>query len=169
MPVVWSTPVVIALLAASAAPALAARAPEKPARQVRFAVQITRSDAADARAAAGAPRVLGSPVITTLDKNTGSISVSGGDLGYSLSLSPGVETGNNVALLWNLQLSGRDLPGATSVTMNGASRVVAGRAEPVAEITLKDPKTGRQSTFRVQVTTTLVDATGRAGSVSGSP
>nr|CAA9292340.1 hypothetical protein AVDCRST_MAG63-4468 [uncultured Armatimonadetes bacterium] len=168
MPAAWFTPLVV-LLAATAASAAPAREAEKPARQVRFAVQITRTDAADARAAAGAAQVLGLPVITTLDKNTGSIAVSGTDLSYSLSLSPGVEAGNNVALLWNLQLSGRGLPGATAVTMTGASRVAAGKAEPVAEITLKDPKTGRHSTFRVLVTTTVVEATGRAGSVSGSP
>ncbi len=135
--------------AAPGAPPAAARPADAPRAQVRLAVQLTRTDDG------APPRVIGAPVLTTLEGGTGSISVSGGDISYSVSLSPNAEANNNVALLWNLQLSGKALPGATSVNLSGASRVAAGKEEPVAEVTLKDPKTGRQSSFRLLVTTVI--------------
>lgn len=128
----------------------------RPRAEVRLAMQLTRAD--DGGGAAAAPQVVGTPLLNTLDGSTGSLSVTGGELSYSVSCSPTVEAGGSVALLWNLQLSGKGLPGANSVTLNGASRVAAGKDEPLTEVTLKDPKTGRVSTFRLRVTTTVTDS-----------
>jgi hypothetical protein len=142
-----------------------ARPSDAPRAQVRFAIRLTRTDGGGEEGASSktpkspaSPQVIGTPVVTTLEGGTGSISVSGGDISYSISLSPTLEANSNVALLWNLQISGKSLPGATSVNLNGASRVVAGKEEPVAEVTLKDPKTGRQSSFHVRATTTITGA-----------
>lgn len=126
-----------------------------PRREVRLAIQLTRING---EAAAAAPQVIGSPVLNAFDGGTGSISLSGGDIGYSVSLSPTLESDNSVALLYNVRLSGRALPGATSVTLTGASRAATGRSEPVTEVTLREGKTGKSSTFRLSVTATIKPA-----------
>lgn len=149
----------VALLASGGAPTPAPRPGEAPRAQVRFAAQLTRADSGQGSGngpnTLSAPQVIGTPVLTTLDGGTASVSLTGGDVSYAISLSPTVEASGTVAVLWNLQLSGRNLPGASSANQNGATRVNTGRQEPVAEVSLRDPKTGRQSAFRLQVTTTV--------------
>ncbi len=151
-------------LTAAAAAAVAQQPPSQktaeaaPRREVRLAIQLTRINGEAAAAAAAAPQVIGSPVLNAFDGGTGSISLSGGDIGYSVSLSPTLESDNSVALLYNVRLSGRALPGATSVTLTGASRAATGRSEPVTEVTLREGKTGKSSTFRLSVTATIKPA-----------
>lgn len=141
-----------ALLLLLPLPLLAAPAAPAPRAQVTLAFQLTREEDG---AAGRAPQVIGAPVLSTLDGNTGSIQISGGELEYAISVSPTVEAENRVALLWSLQLSGKSLPGATSATLNGATRVVRDKTEPVAEITLRDPRTGRASSFHLAVKATV--------------
>ena len=133
---------------------LAPVAAQTPRAQVTLAFQLTR---AESGAAAGKPQVIGAPSLSTLDGNTGSIQITGGDLEYAISVSPTLEPENRVALLWSLQLSGKSLPGATSASLNGATRVLRDRTEPVAEITLRDPRTGRSSAFHLVVKTTVTE------------
>lgn len=151
--IVWATLVLV--LPAAFAQRPAAPRDQASRAQVRFAVQLIR---ADGTTPIKAGQVIGAPVLTTLDGSTGSISVSGGDISYTVSLSPTLETDNNLALLWNLQLSGKALPGATTVNLNGASRIRVDKEEPVADLALTDPKTGTRSSFRLQVTTSVTQA-----------
>ena len=148
------------------APAAAA----EPRAQLRLAVQITRTDEGAAAADKPAPRVIGAPVLSTQDRTTGSISVAGGDLSFGLSLSPTLEPGNRATLLWNLRLAGKGVPGTRSLTMSGASRVTLNRNEPVTEVTLRDPATGRTSTFAVTVKASVAtESGGGAGAAAPEP
>ena len=135
---------------------LAAQTPrvETPRAQVTLTFQLTRTEGG---AATGKPQVVGAPVLITLDGSTGSLQITGGELEYALSVSPTLEPENRVALLWSLQLSGKSLPGATSATLSGATRVLRDRTEPVAELTLRDPRTGRSSSFHLVVKTTVTE------------
>lgn len=141
---------VVVLLLCSPLPLLAAPREQAPRAQVTLALQLTR---AEGNSETG--QVIGTPVLTTLDGNTGSIQIAGGELEYAISISPTVEPDNRVALLWTLQLSGKSLPGATSAALNGATRVLRDRTEPMVEIVLRDPQTGRSSSFRLVVKTTV--------------
>ena len=147
---------VLSGLAVAAAPAAKDRAdPNAPRAQVVLALQLTRADGAAAPNGPG--QVIGAPVLSTLDRNTGSIQITGGEMDYAISVSPTIEGGNNVALLWTLQISGKSLPGATSVALNGATRVARNKTEPLTEVTLRDPKTGKSSLFRLLVKTTVTE------------
>ena len=128
--------------------------------QVRLALELTRTDTGTGTAAGGnaddAPvaRTIATPILSAFSRGSGSVQVQGNDLSYGLSVSPDVERDGRIALLWTLQLSGKTLPGATSANVAGGARVAAGKREPIAEITLRDPKTGHASSFRVYVTAT---------------
>ena len=99
--------------------------------------------------------MVATPVLTTFSRNSGAIQVTGTDLSFNISLSPEVEKNNRLALLFTLQLSGKSLPGVTSANLSGGTRVTAGRREPLTEVALRDPRTGRASTFRLFVTATV--------------
>lgn len=110
-----------------------------------------------------AARTVANPVLSALGRNSASVQVTGADLSYAVSLAPEVErAGDRVAVLWTLQLSGA-LPGATTVNVSGSGRIATGRREPLTELTLRDPKTGRASVFRLYVTATIGD--GLAGAL----
>lgn len=150
----------VALLAPAAPSGQGVAEPAAPKAQVVLALEITCTNRGEAGKSNAAPQVIGTPKLSTLDGATGSIQVTGGDIAYSLSLSPSLERENRAALLWNWQLSGKGLPGATSAALSGASRVVLGKEEPVAELTLRDPKTGQATTFHLRATTTVTAAAG---------
>ena len=143
----------------------AARARQTPPRdttpqpQVRLALELTRADGGSGEATP-AGKVVATPVLTAFSRNSGAIQVTGGDLSFNISLSPEVEKNNRLALLFTLQLSGKSLPGGvTSANLSGGTRVTVGRREPVAEVALRDPRTGRTSTFCLFVTATVSGAT----------
>lgn len=173
---------------AIAAPPVSQTAPSRP-RQVRFDVQITRmpappgasttpnasgtpaatppvaGDAAQTPPANGDnPTIVGTPTVTTFDRNTATVAVTGTGISYTLSLSPTVENADNaVQVLWNLRMNGKDLPGSTSAfTMSGASRVIAQTDTTLAEMSLTDPKTGQATVFRFRVRITVDEATATA-------
>ncbi len=143
--------------AAAGARQAAATMPATPPQQVRLALELTRMDSgANGGAAPATPpaRTLATPILSAFSRGSGSVQVQGDDLSYGISVSPDVERDGRIALLWTLQLAGKTLPGATSANVAGGARVAAGKREPIAEITLRDPKTGRASLFRVYVTAT---------------
>lgn len=166
--------------AQSAPPATKQTSAARP-RQVRFDVQLTRTGTAgtakadtpapdstkpdapkpDPAPPSNDPVIIGSPSVSTLDRNTATATVTGGATSYTLALSPTIETADNaVQVLWNLRMNGKDFPGGTaSFTLAGAARIVAGTDTPLAEMTLSDPKTGQAATFRVRVRVTLSDVT----------
>lgn len=146
-----------ALLAAPARPAPTAQKIQPPARaaapQVRLAIELTRTDTGSGAASAtAAARTIAAPALSAFSRGSASVQVNGNEFSYSVSVSPDVERDGRVALLWTLQLTGKTLPGATSVNVAGGARVAAGKRESIADITLRDPKTGRASRFGVYVT-----------------
>ena len=126
---------------------------------VRFALTLSRTDLPAGANPASALVTLAAPMLTTLDGNTASVSVAGGDPSYTISLSPTVETADNkVQVLWTIRLAGKTLPGASSVTLTGASRVGAGKDAILAEITLTDGATGKRAVYRLQGVVTTESA-----------
>ena len=152
--------VLLALPAAAAPPPKERPDPNAPRAAVVLAFQLTRTDAAGEKN--DPAQMIGAPVLSTLDRSTGSIQITGGALDYAISVSPTVEAQNSVALLWTLQLSGKSLPGATGAALNGATRVLRDKTETVADLLLRDPKTGRSSAFRLSVKTTVTTEPGKA-------
>jgi len=142
---------------------------KKPAQQVRFEMTLSRLESGDNGAAstAAAPLVLGSPTLTTVDRNTASLSITGTDTSYNVSLSPTVETANNsVQVLWNIRLTGKNLGGgATAVTASGATRMTVGKEGGLTEISVTDVQTGKRTTFLIRAKVTVSDAP----SVAASP
>lgn len=119
---------------------------------VRFVLELTRADARPSEPVEdSAARVLAAPTLSTLNNQTGSVQVTGGDLSYSVSLSPALnQAGDGLSVQWSLRLGGRSLPGGvTSVTLTGASALTPGKTQPLAEVTLRDPKTGALTRFRL--------------------
>lgn len=154
----------------------AAGAPQQPAQQVRFEITISRLESGDpagsaavppAASPATAPLVLGTPTLTTVDRNTASLSITGSDTSYNVSLSPTVETANNsVQVLWNVRLTGKNLGGgATAVAASGATRMMVGKDGGLAEISVTDVQTGKRTTFLIKAKVSLGDAS----SVAASP
>lgn len=138
-----------------AAQAAAAPAPSAPVAQVRLALELTRTDTNNGAASVAPPaRTVAAPTLSAFSRSSGSVQIRGDDLSYGVSVSPEVERDGRIAVLWTMQLAGKTLPGATSVNVAGGARVQAGKREPIAEISLRDPKTGRASLFRVFVTAT---------------
>jgi len=173
------------LVAASIAGGMPARAADPPATKpapkvsrpadtqaspLKLALQLIRTDVvvppvvtpavAAAPAAGAGPTVVtvATPTMLTLDGTTASFSVSGGDLGYNLSLSPTIAADGKLLVLWNLRLNGKSLPGATGVSATGAVRVEMGKSVGIAEVSLTDPATGRMATFRLQGIVTTGEA-----------
>ena len=130
---------------------------------VKYALRLTRTDFVDAAvpdavAAPQPPAVLvASPLLSTLDGDTATITVNGTDLSYSLSLSPTVQTKDQlVQSLWNMKLTGKALPGSTSsVTVTGASRIPQNKEAVLIEVALTDPTNGHRSVYRLQGTVTV--------------
>jgi hypothetical protein len=137
--------------------------------QVQFTLNLVRVDApataapSTPDAAPVVPITLATPILTTTDLGAASVTVTGPDLGYTISLSPTLETAENSAkadilTLWSLRLNGRSLPaGTTSVSLTGAKRVPAdGSGDSLlAEVPLVDAKTGQTTRFRLFVRTTV--------------
>jgi len=147
--------------------------PDTRTPQLRLEMELSREageaeSGAAATANTPAPVLLASPTLTTLDHSTASVSVAGVAFGFTISLSPTLETQPGVAgaaptqtlqTLWNVRLAGRDLPGAvTSVSQTGATRTGLARRETLAVLTLRDPKTGAVSRYRLTVKATIETA-----------
>lgn len=158
---------------AAAPPVPGAKEADAPRHQVRFELRLTRDDSGDGNTA---PVVLAEPRITTIDRNTASISITGGEPSYTLSLSPTIEpaasgttaSAGNIMVLWNLRLSGKTLPGVTAISLSGASRVAADREEALADVFLKDPRTGKASRFLLYVKT-IVSTGGTVPAAAPAP
>lgn len=140
--------------------------------QVRFEMRLTRTDSGS-----NTPVSLGTPIITTLDGSTASVSITGGEPSFMVSLSPTLEQAKSdnsgqqqrtVAVLWNMRLSGKGLPGVTAAAVNGASRVPLARETLLAELLLKDPASGKSSRFQLFVTTSVTDAPSPEGGSGAS-
>lgn len=139
-----------------------------PRRTVQFALRIeqfTPAEPAAAAAGEGTPTVLGTPKLSTLDRDTATAAVSSPAFGYSIAVSPVVETAplgaaaqaQTIQTSWNVRLTGKSLPaGTTIVTLTGATRLTTGKDAVLAEITLRD-EAGKPTAFRVRVTATLPD------------
>ncbi len=138
--------------------------------QLRLEMELTRENEPETGAAASAPApiLLASPVLTTLDHSTASVSVTGAAFGFTISLSPTLETQagapgapstQTLQTLWNVRLAGRDLPGAvTSVSQTGATRTGLARRETLAVLTLRDPKSGAVARYRLTIKATVETA-----------
>ena len=151
------------------------RRPQTPkATPIRFTLQLLRLDDAMVTTELITPAtggsvptlvhedvrqtILASPIMTTLDGSTATISVAGGNLSYTLSLSPAIASNGKILTLWNLRLSGKSLPGATAVTATGATKIEAGKPSVIAEISLTDPVSKQRATFILQGITATGDA-----------
>jgi hypothetical protein len=185
----------------TAAPSKQAPSAKKagPPVEVRIDLTLTRTDsggdATQALPTDGKPVVLGTPVLTTLNGSTATLSITGTDLSYNVALSPVVEAANNtsntgnsggatgtksaggsstgtntapaaapvvpagpgVQVQWNVRFSGKSLPGMTTCSISGASRVEIGKDAAMTEMTMTDPKTGRATTFRLVAKITVRD------------
>jgi hypothetical protein len=79
--------------------------------------------------------------------------------------APSAPSGPTVRVQWNLRLAGKSLPGATTCSISGASRLEVGKEGAITEIRLTDPATGRAATFRIVAKVTL--GSGNTGSNAG--
>ena len=144
---------------AKTAPIAGASSETRVSVPVRFVAQLARIDYIGSSDTTGTTMAIANPTLTTLDGNTATLAVTGGELSYSVSLSPTVErSGGKVQVLYTIRISGKSLPGATAVTTTGAARVVAGKDAVVAEMSVSDPATGRRSAFRLHCVVTTGDA-----------
>ena len=147
---------------AVAAPPAVSTADKTPRRTVQFALRIEQSAPVDAAAPAEVtpPKVLGTPSLSTLDRDTASVVVANTNFSYSIALSPIIEGGGRaqetVQTAWNVRLTGKSLPsGNTSVSLAGATRLPSGKESVLAEITLRDGTSGKPTLYRVWATPTL--------------
>jgi hypothetical protein len=147
---------------------------------IHIELSLTRTEsggtAEQAAPTDGKPISLALPLVSTLDGNTATASLTGSDLSYNVALSPTLESSNNKAnstnsvsstnstaaapspsakVLWNLRLAGKSLPGATTCAISGASRLEIGKDAGITEMTLTDPKTGRTAAFKLGAKMTL--------------
>ena len=148
--------------------------PAAPRPQIRLDLRLTRvdtpapstTDSVPATAPPVVPPVtLATPVLLTLDQETATMSITNPDFGYSIALSPKLENAENtntasLLALWNLRLSGHALPGGTNVaTSSGATRIPLSAGEALlAEMPLRDLKTGQTSLFRLTIRATINSA-----------
>jgi len=160
--------------------------PAAPRPQIRLDLRLTRvdtpapstTDSVPATAPPVVPPVtLSTLVLLTLDQETATMSITNPDFGYSIALSPKLENAENtntasLLALWNLRLSGHALPGGTNVaTSSGATRIPLSAGEALlAEMPLRDLKTGQTSLFRLTIRATINSAntTASVGTISAN-
>jgi hypothetical protein len=134
-----------------------AQATRTPARHapVHMAFRLIRSDSTTA-AVAPAETVIANLTLNTIDGNTATIAVNGGELSYSISVAPTVgAAGDHATLLWNVRIAGHSLPGASTVAVTGASEIAVGKETGIATFSVTDPATGKSSVFSLRGTTTV--------------